>query len=664
MNSQPREQSSVTGATAAAKPSPKGAKRWWLLIAALVLISLVVGFVIGDDYGMSADEPENARVGQLAARAYGSLEAYEAYMVHGEVLAHHGPSYFMPWQAGSRLLLRLFPCWHITDGRHFITYLTYLIGLASFFILARRLLERRYALLATLLLGTQPMFFGHAFINQKDTPFWVFFLASLVTGMGAVDRILDSKAIPVSDPEGSDDPAVGPSVEASPRALLKWAGWSLVALSAAVVLDVLSVEIAFEAAANLVRQAHRGEAWPVVSRAYHFIAEDADKLSVAVYLGKLEFAYWRLRVPLMLFAISLGAFGMRIARPKAWRRLWDRCRKSVLHFTGAGILLGLAISIRPIAAFAASLVVLYWFLRSEGRGAGLVIPYALSTAATAYSTWPYLWDAPYERFVESALFTGSFARPTRYMGRIVMTDSLPCHYFPNYLFTELTEPAVVLLLLGVAAMALRWIRRKGSRAALSVLVVWVAVPLFGLIALNVGVYGNLRHLLFVVLPLMIIAGLGLQWTLEMLPGERLRMGVILLMLLPGILGLVRLHPYQYTYFNSLVGGVGGAAELHVLDRWCTSYREAMEYVNREARDGALVASQIQEDVAQPFARDDIEVVRWQPSLAGNVDFMLTCSFHIGEWRGEPSWQRVLAVGRGGAVLGEVYAWTGSPTQSQ
>jgi len=39
---------------------------------------------------------------------------------------------------------------------------------------------------------------------------------------------------------------------------------------------------------------------------------------------------------------------------------------------------------------------------------------------------------------------------------------------------------------------------------------------------------------------------------------------------------VRLHPYQYTYFNSIAGGVAGADERYMLDYWGLSFKEAGE----------------------------------------------------------------------------------------
>jgi hypothetical protein len=48
--------------------------------------------------------------------------------------------------------------------------------------------------------------------------------------------------------------------------------------------------------------------------------------------------------------------------------------------------------------------------------------------------------------------------------------------------------------------------------------------------------------------------------------------------------IVRLHPYQMTYFNALAGGVGGAAGHYETDYWLTSYKEAIEWIETQPHD--------------------------------------------------------------------------------
>ncbi len=51
------------------------------------------------------------------------------------------------------------------------------------------------------------------------------------------------------------------------------------------------------------------------------------------------------------------------------------------------------------------------------------------------------------------------------------------------------------------------------------------------------------------------------------------------LVLPGIVAGIQLHPYEYIYYNSFIGGVRGAQGRFELEYWATSYRAAMNYVN-------------------------------------------------------------------------------------
>jgi hypothetical protein len=51
-----------------------------------------------------------------------------------------------------------------------------------------------------------------------------------------------------------------------------------------------------------------------------------------------------------------------------------------------------------------------------------------------------------------------------------------------------------------------------------------------------------------------------------------------------VLLMIKLHPYEYTYYNQLVGGVAGAARKgYLTEYWATSYKEAVEELIRYFR---------------------------------------------------------------------------------
>jgi hypothetical protein len=124
-------------------------------------------------------------------------------------------------------------------------------------------------------------------------------------------------------------------------------------------------------------------------------------------------------------------------------------------------------------------------------------------------------------------------------------------------------------------------------------------------------------------------------------------------------GIVQLHPYEYIYHNSFTGGVSGADGLYQLDRECLSYREAVDFVNREAAPGAAVLVPHGPEQIEPFARSDLVLRSMTEGLEG-ADFVLSCT-----WRDLNDWPTagfsvVSDVRRGTAVLTEV--WKRAPEE--
>jgi hypothetical protein len=95
-------------------------------------------------------------------------------------------------------------------------------------------------------------------------------------------------------------------------------------------------------------------------------------------------------------------------------------------------------------------------------------------------------------------------------------------------------------------------------------------------------YNNLRHFIFVLPPLVVLAALGVNWMLERLRGtaRTLATAAIGFGILVPTFRMIQLHPYEYIYFNDLSGGVRGADRRFELDYWGTSFGELGQMVER------------------------------------------------------------------------------------
>jgi 4-amino-4-deoxy-L-arabinose transferase-like glycosyltransferase len=618
-------------------------------LVALLLVGVLAGGWLGADYGMSWDEERNYTVGADALQAYLSPQRYQDYLSHGDPLAHHGPAYFMWFAILARGLALLNPAWHIADSRHLTNFLVFLAGLVAFHALALRLTSRRTAWMAAALFATQPLLFGHAFINQKDTPFMAYFLISVAVGMHAVDRL-----------PARQDGQIGSAQESGWRHVRR--AWGIASLPGRILLVgyllagiLLLVELASPGwrAARLTAAAlaaQRQALWVPLQALADTLAD--GNVDPAGYLIGLSWLHDLGRLILVLAWLAIAPVVARRTLPEVRRSLAGSAWGWLVL---AGALLGLTIAIRQVGAFAGLLILLYG-LRRGRAGWWLFGLYLLVAAATCFSAWPYLWAEPFHRFWESLAASAAFeVHMTPYRGEWVFSDQLPWHYFPTLAGLELTLPAIGLFVAGVGVAGWRWSQQRIDRAAVELVLTWLVVPVLGLVVLGLGIYQNIRQLHFVLAPMFLLAGIGLDGLMAAIRPRWAQIAVLALVLLPGIGGIARLHPYEYTYFNALAGGTAGADGEYGLDYFCTSYREAMAYVNAVAAPGDQVMVMGPLRPAMAFARADLEVLRNEGDrpVAG-VDFLVTCYRWLGRTWEEPDLQLVHRVGAGGATFAEVF----------
>jgi hypothetical protein len=216
--------------------------------------------------------------------------------------------------------------------------------------------------------------------------------------------------------------------------------------------------------------------------------------------------------------------------------------------------------------------------------------------------WPYLWPDPLGRLLESLQHSANYpdTHLTLFKGILYDAPDIPRSYLPTLLLVQLTETTLLLILAGAVA----WLRR-GRWDLLALGVTWFALPAAVILIFRVNLYDNLRQVFFILPPLFLVAGLGLDWLFSLLRRPMLRWAVLFLILLPGLYANVTLYPYQYVYYNQLAGGIRGAYRVFELDYWHLAYREAQNYINENAEPDANVFAGNSKPNAQTFARPDL-----------------------------------------------------------
>ena len=283
-----------------------------------------------------------------------------------------------------------------------------------------------------------------------------------------------------------------------------------------------------------------------------------------------------------------------------------------------GLLTGLAIATRTGGVIThayllgAMLLCAAEFWTRHGR---LTLPYIVRMGAryaavvaiawiTAIALWPWLQIGnPWEQFKVALVHfaTIPMAYEFSWWGERIWTDGLPRSYIPGQLLARLPEAFLFLLAVAlvyaIAAIAIaaretaatwRVDRNAGLQAVVlavargrACLVVCTAVilPLAFLIIQRATLYDGMRHVLFVIPMLAVIAGAGLRALLPVL--RRAPVVAVVAAVVGGayagsiVATLAVLHPLEYVAMNALAGGTRGAYDRFELDYWSVAATEAL-----------------------------------------------------------------------------------------
>ncbi len=162
--------------------------------------------------------------------------------------------------------------------------------------------------------------------------------------------------------------------------------------------------------------------------------------------------------------------------------------------------------------------------------------------------------------------------------RYYMKD-YPWYYAPKLML--ITLPLFVLA--GVVLFLVNYFFQRKRYKLYVVLATGFAFvfPLAYIIYKDSALYNSWRHVLFVMPSVLILAGIGWDSIIGMSSKIIKYAGATALAALMAITGIwmVQNHPYQYMYYNQLVGGVDGAFGKYELDYWCQTPKEAIKWIH-------------------------------------------------------------------------------------
>src|SRR5215216_3540232 len=531
----------------------------------LLAINILIGLLVFRNYGLSWDEPLFYDYGDALGYAYsprewlsGNFDINQSFGASGDDHKTRGPAYLLLAREPVYLLETLglgeASAWHL------INFLFFQLGVYFLYRLASRWMSSSAALRAAALFSWQPLLWGHAFINPKDPPFLVFFLASVCLGFEMVDRLSD------------------------------------------------------EAITN-----------------------------------KQKF-----------FSTIIPA-----------------------------IFLGITTAIRVLGPLAGLLVLAYGIWKAGRKVTGFLAPllfYGIIAVLTMVITWPFLWENPIARFVE--VFSFMSDNPTQlsvlFAGQVYRAGELPRSYLPFMLATTLTEPVWPLFFFGIVVAYWKFLKQNrnlrasfresasadgwrglrtsldlttttNSIVSLTLVLLWFVILVAYVLLRRPSMYDGLRHFLFILPPIFIFTGFAFEFLIDYIDSSWLYAGLMFLLLVPGILGMLRLHPYEYTYYNSFIGGTGGAFRQYETDYWLTCYKEAAEALNQELTRPVNLYVHREAYIADYYANKNLAV----HELRGAMDQVLPGDYVLVNTRTNEDRRLfkdaspVLQIGRGNAIFCEI-----------
>jgi len=536
------------------------------ILYGFVIFSLVLGVFIAADFGVSMDDDVETQKSLLSKYIYQN----QLTRAPGEAFEDFPSSNDKYYGTASLVLIRFIEEYFFPESNHqtmvvahFGYFVFFQIAVISIYFLLKYFVNDWGSLIGALLFGTQPLLFGHAFINSKDIPLTAVFLAAVVTGFYLIDRWEEDGGEYTLFAEGGKQQIVFLVVLLLVFTLL-WSGPSALALGKKVVYYSFS---------------HPGSFLGTIFTSLTTSGSLEGYLAL-VQIKVLSSFRW-----LVLFAVIIlvGLF------------YWTGKQKifgnyiNLFTLIAAGVW-GFAISTRVIAIVAGGIVGIYGLYKIGKVSIFPLVIYTMTAGMVSVITWPFLWVYGLKGLFEAFVIFGDYAwdGDVLFEGINYGPHTVPARYVPEMMALQFTEPVVIFGLIGFLLCVYLLYRREIDPVKTGLVLAWFFLPLLYIVITRPTAYNNFRQYFFITPPIFVMASIVLEKIFHWIKKPTLIFVMCILILAPGVVGIYQLHPLQYIYYNSFTGGVQGAEGKYPLDYWNTGFVLAMDYLNEIAPRGSEI----------------------------------------------------------------------------
>jgi 4-amino-4-deoxy-L-arabinose transferase-like glycosyltransferase len=243
-------------------------------------------------------------------------------------------------------------------------------------------------------------------------------------------------------------------------------------------------------------------------------------------------------------------------------------------------------------------VLLLWALLFQRTRQAAVMLIGMGIIASLFFviSWPWLYTDLAGHLSEyvQRMTVGHWDISQYYLGRLYARP--PWHY--PFVVVAVTVPSTILLVALIGAGRVAAGGRQGKAGWLILMNALAPILFFAFVSGQA--YGSERLFLVVFPFLALLAGMGFENIVTSLwsamtgglthrqrqdashsTGRAVVAACLAIMLLaPGLVGIISMHPYQLSYFSEIIGGAKGAEQAGLeITYWCETYQAALPFLN-------------------------------------------------------------------------------------
>jgi hypothetical protein len=204
----------------------------------------------------------------------------------------------------------------------------------------------------------------------------------------------------------------------------------------------------------------------------------------------------------------------------------------------------------------------------------------LAAGAITVAIMPVLYTNFYaglKSLIDDTAYFRYWNEKVLYFGQFLTRDQRPFTYLPVWLFMRL--PLVILAPFLASPVIFKL--KKTAHSIYNLMYIPLLLNFAIYLVLHPVIYNADRQFLYLYPPIVLVSVLftiDLFWYLKSKTQQAMLVALVLIGVASAATALIALHPYEYVYFNEIVGGLQNAVGKFDTDYWGAAYKENTQWL--------------------------------------------------------------------------------------